>query len=291
MHKSLVSLVRRESIDEAIEKAVNDIDGLPSLKNKKVLIKPNMNSDDPYPATSNPQTVASLIELVKEKEPAEIIVADASNHNYLPTIESMKKTGLYNIVADTGATILGLENLKWIKVKPEKAKNFRQIVASILLNEVDYFISECNIKTHFLANYSMALKNMFGVISYRTRVSMHTKPRSKFWKMIAELSLVRKPDLIILDGIMAMVSGGPFKGEVKETGLITASKDPVAIDAVGLAILKTVGITEEIESRSVWKQPVMKRAVELELGAKSFEDIELKAENVSELEEIIANLK
>ena len=75
-----------------------------------------------------------------------------------------------------------------------------------------------------------------------------------------------------------------------EAGLVVASNDIIANDTVGLAILKTLGTTTKIQDNSVWSQPQIARAVELELGAGSIADIRISSENVRNIDKILSNL-
>ena len=64
----------------------------------------------------------------------------------------------------------------------------------------------------------------------------------------------------------------------------------IFLDTVGLAILKTPGTVDKIQDNSVWSQPQIARAIELELGARSTRDIKVSSENVKDIDYIIANL-
>ena len=108
--------------------------------------------------------------------------------------------------------------------------------------------------------------------------------------MLAELHLARTADFIIMDGTKVIVDGGPTEGKVVEAGLVVASNDIIANDAVGLAILKTLGTVDKIQDNSVWSQPQIVRAVELELGARSIDEIKISSENVRDIDYIISNL-
>ena len=79
-------------------------------------------------------------------------------------------------------------------------------------------------------------------------------------------------------------------GTLREPDIVMASSDVIANDAVGLALLKTLGTVPKIQNHSVWAQPQIKRAVELNLGVHSREEITVKSAGVEEIEEIIANL-
>jgi len=59
--------------------------------------------------------------------------------------------------------------------------------------------------------------------------------------MIAEINNHYNLDFVVMDGIKAFIIGGPDKGTLAEPNLLLASKDRVALDAVGTTILKMYG--------------------------------------------------
>lgn len=291
--KSKVALVRAGTVDLMVEKAFELSDGLPNVSpGKTFLIKPNVNSSDPFPATSNPETIRALINYLKRFQPKRIIVADSSNAYFHPTLDSMRKVGILQASEEAGAEVMGLEKHKFVRVTPRGASHWpKGYQISQIVDEVDYVIGQAVIKTHAYAIYTMALKNTIGLIKNEDRPLMHESAGPTFWAMVAELNLARPYDFILLDGQKAMVTGGPFSGEVKTPNLMLGSRDIVACDAVGLSVLKFLGTTVRIERRSVWEQPVLARAVELGLGASSAEEIEIGPENVPEVDEIRELLK
>ena len=78
-----------------------------------------------------------------------------------------------------------------------------------------------------------------------------------------------------MDAMEAFVDGGPMKGTVKNANVIVAGSDRVAIDAVGVAILKELGSNENIMGRKIFEQEQIKRAAELGLGISKPEQIQL----------------
>ncbi len=94
-------------------------------------------------------------------------------------------------------------------------------------------------------------------------------------KMIAEINTAFEPDLIVLDGIEAFVDGGPADGKRAKGSVFLAATDRVAIDAVGVAILKSLGSNDQIMTPKIFEQEQIARAVEIGLGASSASEIEV----------------
>jgi uncharacterized protein (DUF362 family) len=94
-------------------------------------------------------------------------------------------------------------------------------------------------------------------------------------RMIAEINQAYAPKLILLDGIEAFVDGGPGHGTRKRADVILAGTDRIAIDAVGIAILKELGSNSAIMETKIFEQEQISRAVELGIGASRPQDIEL----------------
>jgi len=106
---------------------------------------------------------------------------------------------------------------------------------------------------------------------------LHGSPFQR--QMIAEINNHYNLDFVLMDGIKAFITGGPEKGKEVEPNLLLASKDRVAIDAVGVAILKMYGAKGKMGEAGVFEQDQLKRAAELGFGVKSVEEIQLTALN------------
>ena len=126
----------------------------------------------------------------------------------------------------------------------------------------------------------MSLKLHAGVVptqrhGYNYMGELHQSPHQR--KMIAEINDPFKPDLIVLDGIDVFVDGGPADGQRAKGNVFLASNDRVAIDAVGLAVLKSLGSNDQIIKPKIFEQEQIIRAVEIGLGASSPSEIEVIA--------------
>ncbi len=93
--------------------------------------------------------------------------------------------------------------------------------------------------------------------------------------MIAEINMPFSPDLIVMDGIDAFVDGGPATGKRMKGNVVLAAMDRVAVDAVGVAILKHLGSNRTIMDSEIFELRQIKRAAELGIGVPSASAIEL----------------
>jgi uncharacterized protein (DUF362 family) len=73
------------------------------------------------------------------------------------------------------------------------------------------------------------------------------------------------------------MDGGSMTGKRSKGNVFLASDDRVAIDAVGVAVLKSLGSNSQIMKPKVFEQKQIARAVELGLGASSPLEIEVVA--------------
>jgi len=302
--KAVVGIARGETIGQAVRTAVELAGGLDAIKGgQTVLIKPNVNSGDAHPASTNPEVLHEVIKLVWERDPRQVIVGDRSMYRR-NTMEEMKRAEIDQATFDAKAELMAFDYMRWIYMKPAQSAHWKSgyHVAEII-SQVDHIVNVPVIKTHRLAWFTMSMKNFVGIIHANDRIFMHGKlgnrrGKSKeaaskhkadypaFAKMIAELGLIAKPTLNIMDGTKAFVSEGPSRGDTVEPKLIVAASDRIATDVTGLGILKHYGTEDRIQNKSVWKQEMIARGVDIGLGVSKLSQIELKAENVPELESI-----
>jgi len=277
-------------VAQMVRRAVELAGGFAGLSSgATVLVKPNVNSNHPYPGTTNPEVVRAVVELVKEYEPKRIIVADRSNPAY-DTFLAMKKVGIYQAAIEAGAEVIPLETYGWVEVAPPGAENWPGgFEFSRLPREVDYMITLPVTKTHSIARFTMALKNTVGLIHPRSRDLLHSKEGRQFGAMLAEINLARPTDFIVMDGTRAFITGGPSTGELREPNLVLATSDLVAADVVGLTLLKYLGAPSLLAQNS-WEEAQVSRAVELGLGVSDASQIRLVAEGVAEMDKIKAFL-
>jgi uncharacterized protein (DUF362 family) len=294
--KALVGIAgSSDSIEYLVNKAVELAGGLGFIKSgSTVMLKPNFNTGNQNPASANPEVIRQVIRLVKKQNPLQIIIADRSGF-WLDTEKCMDQNGVTDVANEEGAELAALEDLEWEKITPKLALSWpKGFSIPKLLNEADYVISIPVLKTHSIANFSMAIKNWVGILHANDRTSdlhLYNSKEEIFGYKLAELHLARVPDFIVMDGSKAFVEGGPTEGKIVNSNLILASNDIIANDVTGLAILKNLGTIRKIQDRKVWEQPQIIRAAQLGLGAKSSSEIDLHSEGIEYINNIAAEIK
>lgn len=268
--QEIAAVAYSENVAKGIDEVVQRTGNLDFIQpGQKVLIKPNVNSDDPAPGTTHPEALMKMTRLVKAKG-AYVIVGDRSNPQW-KTLTAMKATGMYNAAKDAGADeIVGFEDEEWIRVTPEKAGNWPNgFRIPKRLQEIDHIISLPVLHTHSITSHSLAIKNLVGLIHPTDRMLFHASAKRE--EMIAEISLAIKPSLTVIDGTKAFIEGGPSKGKVAETKVYLASKDVLTADIYGVSLLKKNEAILRYEDP--WESPQIKHFFNLGLSQYSSDTI------------------
>jgi uncharacterized protein (DUF362 family) len=278
--KSRVSLVRTENRKSGVSESIQGLKINP-VKNKDVLIKPNFNTADLVPGSTHNDTLVSLVEEVWSMGAKSVSLGERS---YPPTKEVMDRKGIIPLMEKLNVRIINFDDLQekdWVHVKPKDSHwqdGFR--VARPIL-ESECLISTCCLKTHQYGGvFTMSLKLHVGVVpttrnGFGYMRELHSSPHQR--KLIAEINAPFKPALVVLDGIDAFVDGGPMTGKRAKGNCFLASTDRVAMDAVGVAILKVLGSNDQIMKPKIYEQDQIARAAQIGLGALSPAEIDLFA--------------
>jgi uncharacterized protein (DUF362 family) len=281
-HKSRVAFLNTEDRKSGVSLSVKAL-GINPAKNKNVLIKPNFNTADLAPGSTHNDTLVALVEEVWKLGAKSVSLGERS---YPLTRSVMEQKGILPLMKALDVKIIDFDELDkkdWVKVKPEDSHwqdGFR--VARPIL-ESECLISTCCLKTHQYGGvFTMSLKLHVGVVptgrhGYHYMSELHQSPYQR--KLIAEINVPFKPDLVVLDGIDAFVDGGPMDGKRAKGNVFLAATDRVAIDAVGLAILQYLGSNNQIMNTKIFKQEQIARAVEIGLGVTSPSEIEVVPAN------------
>ncbi len=248
--------------------------GINPIKGKNVILKPNFNTADPPPASSSMETIKELIIKLKVMGAKSITIAERSGP--VNTAETFKKKGLYELAKQLEFEIIDLTKLSKenFVLKNPKGNHWKEgFLFPKIYDDAECIVETCCLKTHMYGgHFTISLKNAVALVPTKFMGELHSSKYQR--KMIAEINSVYKVDLIIVDGLIAFVDRGPMEGTRKEANVFIAGTDKVAIDAIGVAILRILGTTQEVSNGPVFEQEQIKRAIELGIGITSSEEIE-----------------
>src|SRR5579859_403722 len=276
-----VAFVKTTDRAEGVRRAVGLL-GISSFHGRNLFVKPNFNSADPPPGSTHMDTLTSLLQVLKEKGAGKLTIGDRSGMG--DTRQVMESKGAFGLAKAAAARAVVLDELAaedWEVIKLAGTHWQRGFAFPRMLRSDLGVVQTCNLKTHrYGGHFTLSLKNSVGLAakfvpgdSYSYMHEHHASPNQR--RMIAEINAAYQPELVVLDGVEAFVNGGPDTGDKVQSSVVLAGTDRIAIDAVGVALLRHFGTTPEVSQGAIFQQEQLARAVELDLGVNSPAQIEL----------------
>jgi len=280
--KTTVALVK--TTDRAFGvKEVLRLVGPPSPKGKAVVIKPNFNTQDPPPGSTHNDTLRQIVMEMKGLGAKSVAVGERSGPPQ--TKKVMEDKGIPALAQELGFEIENFEDLGpdgWKHFNPPGSHWQNGFDIPKLMADAEYLVSTCCLKTHgFGGVFTMSLKLSVGATPKSLMRELHGARTTHMRRMIAELNLGYTPQLIVMDGVEVFTDGGPGTGKKAEAGVFVGGTDRVAVDAVGLAVLKHLGSNDAIMNTRIFAQEQIQRAAELGIGVDGPDKIELVASDAA----------
>lgn len=278
---SRIALVKTTDRAAGVRKAL-ELAGLAPVKGKHLFLKPNLNSADAPPGSTHPDVLTTLIQILHERGAGRLVVGDRSGMGDTRAVMSRKE--IFRMGDELGFETVVLDELDeegWQEVHVDGSHWQRGFAIARPALQADGIVQTCCLKTHrYGGHFTLSLKNTVGLVAkqvpgdnYDYMHELHGSPHQRL--MIAEANAAYRPDMIVLDGVTAFTEGGPAQGKQVDAGVILAGTDRVALDAVGVAILRYLGTTPEVSRGPVFGQEQIARAAELGLGIRTPAEIEL----------------
>ncbi len=297
--QQVVSIVKikNDRVDLAVEQAVDLLGGISqvTMDKQKIMLKPNLVSDDPN-STTKPVVVKSLAQLLM-KAGKDVCIGEGSaaaaginadvngiyftrNTELLDKIQQQvfDKLGYTELARELGIPLINLHSGELVDVEVPNAHYFKKLTIHKSLQEIDMLCSVPMMKTHALATVTLGLKNVMGLYpgaAYcAVRSCVHTEaelggsPGTAF--EILDMAKANKLGLTVIDGSMAMEGEGPSNGKLVKMDLIIAGTNPLAADRVAAAIMGFE--QDEVPTFVVARQSGMRPA--------SLDDIEIRGERI-----------
>lgn len=223
----------------ALDEALEALGGLAAFvtPGQTILVKPNLFS--PHPpgdaVTTHPELVRQVVERCFAAGAARVWVGDSPVGTHADA-ELWERTGLTAALAGTPA-----ELKSWQVRQTARTLGDGEVLAlPAWYAQVDGVISLPKLKTHCLTTLTCGLKNVYGLVSGQAKAQFHTKYPSPLAMsaFLVRVFAALRPRLTIADAVTAMEGNGPAHGRPLEVGVLLASRDAVALDAVGCAPLR-----------------------------------------------------
>jgi uncharacterized protein (DUF362 family) len=229
----------------------------------RVFMKPNFNSPDPFPASTDLAFLQIVIELILETG-AEVTIGESAGGVWRPTRKVFSQLGVPELARKLGVELIAFEDRAndWVQININ-GDYLSKVIMPRSAYEADKMVYLPCMKTHNLAAFSGAIKLAFGFVAPGQRRSFHL---GHLQEKLAEVSLCWQPDLIMMDGRKAFVSGGPAKGQLVEPGLVLASGDLAAIDVEAMKVVLEYHASNKIPANP-WKLPQSATALKHGLGS------------------------
>ncbi len=194
---------------------------------RKVVIKPNLIADRPYPVTTPTDTVEALVKFFKDDN--QLIVAEGSGFGGTHTI--YRNQGYVELANYHGVKLVDLNSEEFEVLKKAEAAVLKRFEFPMVLKGT-YLISVAVLKQHSSARVTLSLKNMLGATIGRDKGRFH---KLGIEESIVDINRYKLPDLAVIDGRLSLSS--ELGGERKRFDVMIFSNDPIAADAVGSTVL------------------------------------------------------
>ena len=280
-----MAFVKTQNRAEGVARAMDILEYRPA-PGAHLFLKPNFNSADPAPGSTHPEVLQALATKLSALGADRLTVGDRSGMGDTQAV--MRQLGVLRMASELNFETLVFDDLSdsdWELIQIEGSHWARGFALPRPVLAADGIIQMCCLKTHrYGGHFTLSLKNSVGLAakyvpgeSYNYMGELHNSAHQR--RMIAEINAAYQPDLVVLDGVSAFTDGGPARGRQANTQVVLASTDRVALDAVGVAILRLHGTTPAVSQGAIYEQEQIARAVELGLGAAGPDEIEIRTDD------------
>jgi len=198
-----------------------------------VVVKPNIGWDrmPMHAANTNPDVVATIVQMVYEAGAKHVVVTDASCND--PN-RCFQRSGIWRAAYGKGAEVIipTEHRFRSMRLKGEVLDEWPVYTPLV---HADKVINVPVAKHHNLAKYTGAMKNWYGSLGGR-RNRLHQNIDTS----VADLATFMRPTLTVVDATRVLMRNGPQGGNIDDTRVmnqVIATIDQVAADAYGCTLI------------------------------------------------------
>ncbi len=233
----VVKIEAGNDLREDIRRAVQSLGGFEAFlkEGETALVKPNFNTIDPPPASTDPLFLEAFVDLLREHGASKVTIGESSTF-YGDTRWNLEHVGVKEMCDRRDwLDFISFDEGKWVKRKVERGKYLKSVSVPRALDDYDRLFFVCCLKTHCHARFTGSLKLTVGMMKGPQRMGLHLR---NIQPKVAELASVFSPDLVVMDGRKCFITRGPSEGEIREPGVILAGTDRVAMDIEGIRTIQ-----------------------------------------------------
>jgi len=232
-------------IEQKVLKAIDLLGGLPpELKSaSKILVKPNLGYTDTRRykgrliALTEPCVVRAVLRRIREVNDNEVIISDGPPKYSLQKL--IKETGYEPLIREFNIKIVNSNERPYTTVEvPGGGTIMKHYTLNREISEADVSVSIAKMKVHLFAGITLCMKNLFGLppedIYGGPRFYLHYPFRLP--RCLVDLTSIFNPSLCIIEGLIGE-DLQEWHGPPVESNVIIVGNNPVAVDAVGTAVM------------------------------------------------------
>jgi len=241
---TVVAIVKGKDVDKMVAEAIDLLGGIKQFvkDGQKVVIKPNVvhqpavtggpwerrNPQIRPEFTTDVRIVRALAQEMLKAARCTVTVAEGTPEDLSRLYEFL---GYTRMAKDLGIQLVDVDRAERTTVRVDGLA-YKEYSLPVVTQTCDVLVNAPAMKTHQLGGVTLGMKNFFGLLPM-PKSRFHAKVHA----VLCDLTLARKPDLVVIDGLVAMEGQGPLQGTPVVMDLIIAGRDVVAVDAVATAVM------------------------------------------------------
>ena len=231
-----LAVVKGKDYAALVAKVLEPLGGIKAFvkSGMRVVVKPNIGWDrtPELAATTHPDVVKAVVKLALEAGAKQVLVFDRPVNEPRLTYANSGIQAAVESIKDPRVQCLFFDPKKCLPVDIQKGRSITRFdfYKDAMESDCDCYINLPIAKHHRGAKLTLGLKNIMGVIG-GNRGIIHQKGMHQ---PIADLNLVVRPKLTIMDATRILVNNGPSGGKIEDVKVLdtlVASIDTVAVDA------------------------------------------------------------
>jgi len=209
---------------ESISSALDMLEPIDVRSDESIIVKPNAcyHRNSRGIVVTDLRLIEGTLEWLKERT-HRLIVVESDNRSGSADHRA-EELGLTSLLRRLNVTFRNLSREEDLHTR--KADNIEFHLPK-LVTEADCVVNLPKLKTCVGTTVTLSLKNAFGLVSDRSKPSMH----KVLDKILLEVNRSIRRHVIIVDGIVGMEGNGPLLGEPVQTGILVTGTQPVSVDA------------------------------------------------------------